>query len=91
MQIILRSSATLHHTDTCSNEVGERLNFTLRNLWSKKANQFVSIFSATDSVLQVKKKAHSFVLTRHPTESQSALTILYHITLIRTVISSYKL
>lgn len=47
--------------------------FTLRNLWSKKANQFVSIFSATDSVLQDKKGASSFVTKGHPTESQSAL------------------
>lgn len=31
---------------------------TLRNLWSRKANQFVSIFSATDSVLGKAEGTH---------------------------------
>lgn len=35
---------------------GNRCSITLRNLCSKKANQFVSIFSATDSVLQEDRK-----------------------------------
>lgn len=73
MQIVLRGRAFVHRSDTCSRKARERLHFTLRNLWSKKANQFVSIFSATDSVLQDKKGASSFVTKGHPTESPSAL------------------
>lgn len=74
MLIILRS-VTIFYFDTGPHE-GGRSHFTLRNLCSKKANQFVSIFSATDSVLQDEKKAHWFVRGRRPAESWCTLIIL---------------
>lgn len=49
MQITL--SETIVALTILAVRCGKGFRFTLRNLWSKKANQFVSIFSATDSVL----------------------------------------